>query len=73
MEIIILKDAQAGSEVGGKIVANLINEKPNAVLGLATGSTPVMLYNEMIKWHKEKGLDFSKVRANCKSIFTKKS
>ena len=62
MEIIILKDAQTGSEVGGKIVANLINEKPNAVLGLATGSTPVMLYNEMIKWHKEKGLDFSKVR-----------
>jgi len=63
MEIIILKDAQAGSEIGGKIVANLIAKKPNAVLGLATGSTPLKLYNEMIKWHKEKDLDFSKVRS----------
>lgn len=31
------------------------------MLGLATGSTPVQLYREMIKWHKEQGLDFSKV------------
>jgi glucosamine-6-phosphate deaminase len=30
-------------------------------MGLATGSTPVLLYREMIKWHKEQGLDFSKV------------
>ena len=61
MEIIILKNAKKGSEVGGKIIANLIQEKPDAVLGLATGSTPLMLYKEMIRWHKEKGLDFSKV------------
>ncbi len=61
MEIIILKNAKVGSEVGGKIIADLIEEKPNAVLGLATGSTPLMLYTEMIKSHKEKGLDFSKV------------
>ena len=53
MEIIILKNAKVGSEVGGKIIADLIEEKPNAVLGLATGSTPLMLYTEMIKSHKE--------------------
>lgn len=61
MEIIILKNAKEGSEVGGKIIANLIQEKPDAVLGLATGSTPLILYKELIKRHKEKGLDFSKV------------
>lgn len=60
MEIIIQKSPEAGSEVAGRIVARLIKYKPAAVLGLATGSTPVMLYREMIKWHKEQGLDFSR-------------
>jgi len=60
MEIIIQKTAEEGSAVGGRIVANLIKSKPEAVLGLATGSTPLKLYREMIKWHKEQGLDFSK-------------
>ena len=31
------------------------------VLGLATGSTPLGLYRELIRMHKEEGLDFSKV------------
>src|SRR5882672_5090642 len=31
------------------------------VLGLATGSTPVGLYRELIRLHKDEGLDFSKV------------
>src|SRR5216117_2807161 len=33
----------------------------NTVLGLATGSTPVGLYRELIRLHKEAGLDFSRV------------
>ncbi len=37
----------------------VVRVKPKAILGLATGSTPVQLYKEMIKWHKEQGLDFS--------------
>ncbi|NOU35218.1 MAG: glucosamine-6-phosphate deaminase [Kiritimatiellaceae bacterium] len=61
MEIIIQKTAEEGSAVGGRIVAKLVRYKPAAVLGLATGSTPVQLYREMIRWHKEQGLDFSKV------------
>ncbi len=61
MEIIIQKNAEAGSEVAARIVAGLVKRKPACVLGLATGSTPVLLYREMIKWHKERGLDFSKV------------
>ena len=61
MEIIIQKTAKEGSAVGGRIVAKLVQHKPEAVLGLATGSTPVKLYREMIQWHTEKGLDFSKV------------
>jgi len=46
----------------GRIVRRTLNEKPNAVLGLATGSTPLGLYQEMIRMYKEDGLDFSQVR-----------
>ncbi|GBD94573.1 glucosamine-6-phosphate deaminase 1 [bacterium BMS3Abin05] len=46
---------------GAKIVAALIRKKPNAVIGFATGSTPLGLYKELIRLHKEEGLDFSKI------------
>ena len=61
MEIIIKQDAQAASSAAARVVGRLVHEKPNAVLGLATGSTPLMLYKEMIRLHKEEGLDFSQV------------
>lgn len=49
------------SREAAKLVANRIRRKPNLVLGLATGSTPLGLYKELIRLHKEEGLDFSKV------------
>jgi len=61
MEIIIKQNAQAASEAAARVVARRVREKPNAVLGLATGSTPLMLYKELIRLHQEDGLDFSKV------------
>lgn len=51
-------------EVASRIV-ELAKERQqagkNLVLGLATGSTPLMVYNELIKWHREKGFSFSNV------------
>lgn len=61
MEIIIKKDAAAGSRAAARVVARLVHEKPDAVLGLATGSTPLLLYKELIRMHNEEGLDFSRV------------
>ncbi len=61
MEIIIKQDALTGSQAAARVVARLVREKPNAVIGLATGSTPLMLYKELIRMHKEEGLDFSRV------------
>lgn len=43
------------------MVEDLIHKKPNAVLGLATGATPLGLYRELIRMHRENGLDFSQV------------
>lgn len=62
MEVIIKSDAQAASVAAARVVARLVREKPNAVLGLATGSTPLTLYKELIRLHREEGLDFSAVR-----------
>jgi glucosamine-6-phosphate deaminase len=49
------------SKEAAGMVADLIRRKPNCVLGFATGGTPLGLYKELIRMHKEEGLDFSKV------------
>ena len=61
MEIIIQKDQREASRAAARVVAQLVRENPAAVLGLATGSTPLMLYLELIRMHREEGLDFSQV------------
>src|SRR5438132_4765328 len=49
------------SKVAARIVAEVLNTKPNAVLGMATGSTPLGLYQELVRLHKEEQLDFARV------------
>lgn len=61
MELIIKETAESASKAAARLVARLVKEKPNAVLGLATGSTPLMLYRELIRIHREEDLDFSGV------------
>jgi glucosamine-6-phosphate deaminase len=61
MEIIIKPDAAEASNAAARVVARLIHEKPNAVIGLATGGTPLAMYRELIRMHREEGLDFSRV------------
>jgi len=62
MEVII-KDTyeEIGIEAAG-IVKKSLARKPNLVLGLATGSTPLSLYGELIRMRSKEGLDFSGVR-----------
>lgn len=61
MKIIIAKDYEELSQIGALEIVNLINRKPHCVLGLATGSSPVGVYKELIKLNKERKVDFSKV------------
>jgi len=61
MEILIYDTYEQMSKAAAKAVAELLNRKPNAVLGLATGSTPLGLYKELARMHKYEGLDFSQV------------
>lgn len=59
MRIIVAKDYEEMSGRAAKIVAGQIFLKPNSVIGLATGSTPLMMYKELIRIYQEDGLDFS--------------
>lgn len=61
MEVIILSTAEEASKVAARLVARQVNEKPDSVLGLATGSTPCNLYRELARMHSAHGLDFSRV------------
>jgi len=48
MEVIIQPTAEAATSVAARMIASLLRAKPDAVLGLATGSTPLLLYRELI-------------------------
>jgi glucosamine-6-phosphate deaminase len=49
------------SQRAARVVAELVRRKPNAVLGLATGSTPEGLYAHLIRIARDEKLDFSRV------------
>lgn len=61
MEVIIQPDREKASLIAARIVARALREKPNLVLGLATGNTPLHLYQELIRLHQRENLDFSQV------------
>jgi len=61
MRVIVCRDSEEMSRAAAQIFAERISKKPNIVLGLATGSTPVKMYKELIRVCKEGKLDFSKV------------
>ncbi len=61
MEVIIKSKYDQMSRAAAQVVADVLNAKPNAVLGMATGSTPLGLYKELVRMHRDEGLDFSQV------------
>lgn len=61
IKILIVRGYDELSKRAAEIIANAIRNKPNLVLGLATGGTPVGCYRELARIHKEEGLDFSHV------------
>lgn len=61
MEVVVLKDYDEICKQAAKQVSDLVRTKPNCVLGLATGSTPLGVYRELIRRYRDEGLDFSKI------------
>ncbi|MEX0648533.1 MAG: glucosamine-6-phosphate deaminase [Balneolaceae bacterium] len=61
----IFSNAREASAIVAGEIASLIRARnqtgQNTVLGLATGSTPIRVYNELVRLHKEEGLSFRRV------------
>ena len=56
----VLEEQDMTDQVAGRI-AELVRNRERPVLGLATGSTPIGVYRELVRLHREDGLDFSNV------------
>lgn len=61
MEVIIQSDVQSASTGAARLISHLLREKPNAVIGFATGNTPILLYRELARKCREGHIDFSRV------------
>jgi glucosamine-6-phosphate deaminase len=62
VEIIIQPTPEAASVIAARIVARVLREKPDAVLGLPTGNTPLLLYRKLIRLHHKGQVDFRRVK-----------
>ena len=62
MKVIICKNYDEMSQKAFEIMKEVVINNPRAVLGLATGTTPIGLYQKMIKDHKENGTSYKNIR-----------
>ena len=62
MEIVICKTKEEASKIAAGIITDAVKKNPKIVLGLATGSTPVPMYDEMAKAVKAKKVSYKTVR-----------
>lgn len=61
MKIIVAQNGQDMGRKAASIIAAQVVLKPDSVLGLATGSSPVTTYRQLVEWYKNGDLDFSRV------------
>ncbi|GGB98726.1 glucosamine-6-phosphate deaminase [Cellulomonas carbonis] len=61
MEVVIAPGPQL-ARLAADAVGALLSRRPDAVLGLATGSSPLALYDELARRHAEEGLSFARAR-----------
>lgn len=61
MKIYKAKDYKDMSRKAANIISAQVITKPNCVLGLATGSTPIGTYDQLVEWYNKGDLDFSEV------------
>lgn len=63
MEIIIKASSAEAQQEAAAILRRQIREKPDCVLGMSTGSTPIPVYAQLVAMHERGELDFSRVRS----------
>ncbi len=61
MRILVCKNYDEMSKKAAQMILSQVTLKPNSVLGLATGSTPVGMYKQLVKMYNDKQIDFSEI------------
>lgn len=61
VRVAVYRDYAAMSMAAAKHISDRVRARPDIVLGLATGSTPIGLYAELVELHRREGLDFARV------------
>jgi glucosamine-6-phosphate deaminase len=61
IKVIVCKDYDDVSDKAAEIMLDVVKSDPKAVLGLATGSSPIGLYQRMIKDHQENGTSYAEI------------
>ena len=61
MRIYVTEDYASMSRKAAAIIAAQVVSKPDSVLGLATGSTPIGAYKQLVEWHRQGDLSFNEV------------
>ena len=62
MKIVRARDYEEMSRRAAAVIASQVLLRPDSVLGLATGSSPVGTYQQLIEWYRKGDLDFSAIR-----------
>ena len=62
MKVVIAENYDEMSAKAFEVMESVVKNNPEAVLGLATGSTPIGLYKNMIKDHNENGTSYKKIK-----------
>ena len=62
MKVIKVKNYEELSRTAATIIAGVILSKPDCILGLATGSSPVGIYEKLVELYQKEHLDFSQVQ-----------
>ena len=63
MKVIITENYEEMSKKAAEIIIGIVKENPNAILGLATGSSPIGTYENMAKDHRENGTSYKNVKS----------
>jgi len=63
MRIYLAEDYKSMSRRAANIISAQVITKPDSVLGLATGGTPVGAYQQLVEWYKKGDLSFAEVKS----------
>src|SRR5437867_2583779 len=62
MRVLLTADYRTLSETSAELVAKALRARPSLTLGLPTGNTPLGMYQELVRRHRDERLDFSQAR-----------